>query len=251
MKIIGNIKVTPTELKLRQLSDSKEIAKELYEASITNKSLLDLQLSLKISEEAIIDAPVIVEEDNSIYMGEEVVTLGEEGKKEVTKEVLYDGLTKVEENIINENILVEPVSTVVRKGSKNPYYDGVSFLERPVSGGYISSYYGEDRISSKHKGLDIAENLGEDIVASFEGKVIYAGYNDGGYGNLVIIQHSNDMKTYYAHLNDINVSINQEVKKGEIIGTVGSTGYSTGPHIHFELRIDEVPVNPLNYIVKK
>ena len=251
MKIIGNIKVTPTELKLRQLSDSKEIAKELYEASITNKSLLDLQLSLKISEEAILDAPVIVEEDNSIYMGEEVVTLGEEGKKEVTKEVLYDGLTKVEENIINENILVEPVSTVVRKGSKNPYYDGVSFLERPVSGGYISSYYGEDRISSKHKGLDIAENLGEDIVASFEGKVIYAGYNDGGYGNLVIIQHSNDMKTYYAHLNDINVSINQEVKKGEIIGTVGSTGYSTGPHIHFELRIDEVPVNPLNYIVKK
>ena len=251
MKIIGNIKVTPTELKLRQLSDSNEIARDLYEASITNKSLLDLQLSLKISEEAIIDAPVIVEEDNSIYMGEEVVTLGEEGKKEVTKEVLYDGLTKVEENIINENILVEPVSTVVRKGSKNPYYDGVSFLERPVSGGYISSYYGEDRISSKHKGLDIAENLGEDIVASFEGKVIYAGYNDGGYGNLVIIQHSNDMKTYYAHLNDINVSINQEVKKGEIIGTVGSTGYSTGPHIHFELRIDEVPVNPLNYIVKK
>ena len=140
MKIIGNIKVTPTELKLRQLSDSKEIAKELYEASITNKSLLDLQLSLKISEEAIIDAPVIVEEDNSIYMGEEVVTLGEEGKKEVTKEVLYDGLTKVEENIINENILVEPVSTVVRKGSKNPYYDGVSFLERPVSGGYISMH---------------------------------------------------------------------------------------------------------------
>ena len=225
--------------------------KDIYEASIINKSLLDLELSLRTFQEENIESPVIVEEDNSIYMGEEVIVQGSDGTKEVYKEVVYDGLTKVEENILNENVLVEPIATVVHRGSKNPYYDGVSFLERPVDGGYISSYYGEDRVNSYHKGLDIAENLGEDIIASFEGKVIYAGYNDGGYGNLVIVQHSDDMKTYYAHLSEIYVSLNQEVKKGEIIGAVGSTGYSTGPHLHFELRINETPVNPLNYIVKK
>lgn len=59
------------------------------------------------------------------------------------------------------------------------------------------------------------------------------------------------MKTYYAHLNDLYVSEGQQVKKGEIIGAVGSTGYSTGPHLHFELRIDENPVNPLSYIVSE
>ena len=190
-----------------------------------------------------------MEEDSSIYMGEEIVMQGEDGKKEVCKEVIYEGLAKVEETVLNENILVEPVDTVVHKGVKNPYYDGVTFLSRPVEGGYISSYYGEERVNSYHKGLDIAKNLGEDIIASFDGKVIFAGYNDGGYGNLVIVQHSDDMKTYYAHLSEIYVSPNQEVKKGEIIGAVGSTGYSTGPHLHFELRINDAPVNPLNYIV--
>ncbi|MBM6838168.1 peptidoglycan DD-metalloendopeptidase family protein, partial [Clostridium saudiense] len=234
MKINGNIKTTPTELKLCQLSESSEISKEIYEASIVNKNLLDLELSLRTFEEEVIESPVRVEEDSSIYMGEEIVMQGEDGKKEVYKEVVYEGLAKVEETVLNENILVEPVDTVVHKGVKNPYYDGVTFLSRPVEGGYISSYYGEERVNSYHKGLDIAENLGEDIIASFDGKVIFAGYNDGGYGNLVIVQHSDDMKTYYAHLSEIYVSPNQEVKKGEIIGAVGSTGYSTGPHLHFE-----------------
>lgn len=251
MKINGNIKTTPTELQLCQLSESSEISKEIYEAAIVNKNLLDLELSLRTFEEEIIESPIMVEEDSSIYMGEEVVMQGEDGKKEVYKEVIYEGLTKIEETVLNENILVEPVATVVHKGSKNPYYDGVTFLSRPVEGGYISSYYGEDRVNSYHKGLDIAENQGEDIISSFDGKVIFAGYDNGGYGNLIIVQHSDDMKTYYAHLSEIYVSQNQEVKKGEKIGAVGSTGYSTGPHLHFELRINETPVNPLDYIVKK
>ena len=251
MKINGNIETTPSEIRLCQLSDSSEISKEIYEASIINKNLLDLELNLRTLKEESIQPPIIVEDDNSIYMGEEIVIEGEEGIKDVYKEVTYEGLTQVEEKVLEEKILVEPIATVLHKGSKNPYYDGVTFLSRPLNGGYISSYYGEKRSNSYHKGLDIAENLGEEIISSFEGKVIFAGYNDGGYGNLVIVQHSDDMKTYYAHLNEIYVSPNQTVKKGEVIGTVGSTGYSTGPHLHFELRINETPVNPLNYIIKK
>lgn len=251
MQINGKIKATPYEVRICQLSDSNEISKEIYEASMINNNLLNLKLSLKTSEEEVIEPPIIIQNDDSIYMGEEIVLEGQEGHKDVYKEVVYEGLKKVDEIVLNENILVEPVATVVRKGSKNPYYDGITFLGRPLKGGYISSYYGENRITSNHKGLDIANNLGEDVMASFEGKVISAGYNNGGYGNLVIIQHSDDMKTYYAHLNDIYVSEGQQVKKGEVIGEVGSTGYSTGPHLHFELRVNEKPVNPLNYIISK
>lgn len=251
MQISGKIKATPYEVKLCQLSDSNEISKEIYEASIVNKNLLDLKLSLNTSELEVIEPPIIIQDDDSIYMGEEVILEGEEGQKDVYKEVVYEGLTKVDEKVLKEKVLKEPVATVVRKGSRNPYYDGITFLGRPLNGGYISSYYGEKRATSYHKGLDIANNLGEDVMSAFEGKVIFAGYNNGGYGNLVIIQHSDDMKTYYAHLNDLYVSEGQQVKKGEIIGAVGSTGYSTGPHLHFELRIDENPVNPLSYIVSE
>ena len=90
--------------------------------------------------------------------------------------------------------------------------------------------------------------MGKNVSASFNGQVITAGYNNGGYGNLVVIEHDNNMKTYYAHLNDIYVNVGDIVKKDDIIGTVGSTGNSTGPHLHFELRVNGVPVDPIKYI---
>ena len=95
---------------------------------------------------------------------------------------------------------------------------------------------------------DIAKNLGESVNAALDGKVISAGYNNGGYGNLIVIEHQNNMKTYYAHLNEIYVNVGDMVKKDDIIGAVGSTGNSTGPHLHFELRVDNKPVDPIKYI---
>ena len=106
----------------------------------------------------------------------------------------------------------------------------------------------EKRSNSVHKGIDIAKDLGEDVNAALEGEVIYAGYNNGGYGNLIILQHNNNMKTYYAHLSNIYVSVGEIVKKNDLIGAIGSTGNSTGPHLHFELRVDNNPVNPIKYI---
>ena len=97
--------------------------------------------------------------------------------------------------------------------------------------------------------FDLAKNLGEEIHSAYEGKVVFAGYNNGGYGNLVIVQHENDMQTYYAHLNEISVSNGQYVGQGELLGTVGTTGYSTGPHLHFELRVGGNPVDPAQYML--
>ena len=150
--------------------------------------------------------------------------------------------------------IVEIEELLLRKYSNIEYildlefYDGIAFLSNPSKGGYLSSYFGEVRAKSVHKGIDIAKNLGASVNASLDGKVIKAGYNNGGYGNLIVIQHGNNMKTYYAHLNEIYVNVGDIVKKAEIIGTVGSTGNSTGPHLHFELRVDTQPVDPVKYI---
>lgn len=118
--------------------------------------------------------------------------------------------------------------------------------------GRISDRFGyrEDPFLKKqkfHSGLDIAAPYGSDIRAAGAGKVIFAGRR-GGYGNLVIIDHGYGIKTYYGHASKLLVEGGKNVQKGEVIAKVGSTGRSTGPHLHFEIRINDVPIDPLNYI---
>jgi len=99
-----------------------------------------------------------------------------------------------------------------------------------------------------HKGLDIKLNRGDTVRASFNGVVRYAKYNRGGFGYLVIIRHYNGLETYYAHLSKIPVRVNQIVKAGDPVGLGGSTGRSRGPHLHFEIRYKDVPLDPLRVI---
>ena len=100
------------------------------------------------------------------------------------------------------------------------------------------------RHHSHHYGIDIPLNTGDKIVAVFDGKVRYAKYNGGGFGNLVIIRHVNGLETYYAHLSRIKVKPNQVVKAGQVIGLGGNTGRSYGAHLHFEVRYQDKPLNP-------
>lgn len=98
-----------------------------------------------------------------------------------------------------------------------------------------------------HTGVDIGAPMGADIVAADSGVVIYAGYN-GGYGNMIIVDHGNGMSTLYAHMSRFVAGNGEKVSKGQVIGKVGSTGFSTGPHLHFEVRKDGNPVDPMGYI---
>ena len=97
--------------------------------------------------------------------------------------------------------------------------------------------------------MDIAAPNGTPIKAAAEGTIKYAGWM-GGYGNLVIISHGNGVETYYGHCSKIYVKKGQEVTAGDTIAAVGSTGYSTGNHLHFEIRKDGTQVNPQKYVYK-
>jgi murein DD-endopeptidase MepM/ murein hydrolase activator NlpD len=92
--------------------------------------------------------------------------------------------------------------------------------------------------------------MGTPVAAAAGGTVTYARYNSGGYGNLVIIDHGNGIQTYYAHNSKLYVSEGQTVSQGELISAMGSTGMSTGSHLHWEVRINGVAQNPQNYLYK-
>lgn len=107
----------------------------------------------------------------------------------------------------------------------------------------VNSRYGP-RSGRYHNGIDLALSIGDTIFAMFSGKVRYAKYNDGGFGNLVILRHYNGLETFYAHLSKFLVAPNQEVKVGDPIGLGGNTGRSTGPHLHMEVRFYDAAINP-------
>lgn len=131
--------------------------------------------------------------------------------------------------------------------SKSGVSLGVSLI-KPVTGVLSSRFGAVSRIrSSVHTGLDIATSSGTPIKAAAGGTVTFAGYK-GSYGNLVVITHSNGVQTYYGHCSKLYVSSGQTVSQGQSIAAVGSTGNSTGPHLHFEIRVNGVAYNPQNYV---
>jgi murein DD-endopeptidase MepM/ murein hydrolase activator NlpD len=119
---------------------------------------------------------------------------------------------------------------------------------RPVSGA-VGDGFGWIPPGRLHTGLDFPEPMGTPIHAGGVGVVSFAGFNTGGYGNLVVINHRLGFESWYAHQSRIAVSVGQSVVGGQTIGYVGSTGHSTGPHLHFEVRHFGTPVDPTPYLL--
>jgi len=121
----------------------------------------------------------------------------------------------------------------------------------PVRGA-VSAGFGEriDPLNGEgafHSGMDIAAPTGTEVMASADGMVLSAG-REPRYGNAILLDHGNGMTTKYGHLSEVDVVVGQEVKRGEVIGAVGSTGRTTGPHLHYEVHIHDAPVNPARYL---
>ena len=125
---------------------------------------------------------------------------------------------------------------------------GVYLEVKPISGIITSRFGNRESIRSyAHTGLDIAAPAGTPIKAAAGGTVTFSGYS-GGYGYVVKLDNGNGVETYYAHCSSLYVSTGEKVEAGEVIAAVGSTGNSTGNHLHFEVVVDGVEVNPQNYL---
>lgn len=133
---------------------------------------------------------------------------------------------------------------------KSATLDGVYFSVKPVSGTITSRFGVNESIRDHtHKGIDIGAPNGTPIKAAADGKITYSGQM-GGYGNLIIITHANGIQTYYGHCSKLYKSVGEKVNAGDVIAAVGSTGYSTGNHLHFEIRKNGTQINPQNYLYK-
>lgn len=226
---------------------------------VAKEPLISVQAVTEETRELTKNYEVEYKEDDSMYEGEEeVIQEGETGKvKQVVKVTKKNGIV-IKEDVLKEEVISEPVKEIIAKGTKEkPTYGAYSGQATavggggwayPVGGGYVSSYYGENRGGRPHLAIDIAAGTGTPVYASNSGTVIWVGDAGDGYGYCIRISHGNGVETLYGHLSSMSVSPGQAVGKGEYIGGVGSTGWSTGAHLHYEVRIGGSQVNPAPYM---
>ncbi len=212
---------------------------------IKSVPVLSVQTSAHVEGEFDIACASEIVYDDTMAKGKQKVTVeGENGKQFIKKDVVFINGEEVTETIHERTVIKEPVAKVTVVGTKLSGVGTGSFI-RPTYGS-LSSRYGT-RWNRQHQGIDIAASTGTNIVAADDGVVEFSGW-EGGYGNLVKLSHGNGYTTYYGHCSKLLVKKGQVVEKGQLIAKVGSTGRSTGPHLHFEVRLNNVPQNPLQFI---
>lgn len=199
------------------------------------------------SYEETITSPVEYIETADLYLGStSLKEKGSDGSRQVNAKVTYLNGVEVEREVLFTQVLKEAVPTYMYTGTTpRPVTASNGYYIWPVRG-TLTSYFGY-RWGSYHLGIDIGVRHGTTISAADGGRVTYAGWQ-GSYGNLVVITHDNGAQTYYAHNSALLVSVGDRVYQGQAIAKAGSTGNSTGPHCHFEIRINGTSVNPLNYL---
>lgn len=167
---------------------------------------------------------------------------------EVAKTDVNNKITETLEKQEAEKQAEEAAKKAQEELDAMPEINGIKIATKPISGTITSRYGESSRLrKSTHTGLDISATTGTDIKAVASGTVTCAKYS-GSYGNLVKIDHGNGVETWYGHTSKMYVKVGQEVKAGDVIAAVGSTGNSTGPHLHLEIRINGTHVNPQKYL---
>ena len=229
--------------------------------NIANKFNCSLEKIIKINEiknpdKIIVGNNLKVPQTQKTYKVKKGDTLSKIARKlsiTVKKIINLNNIVNPDKILVGRNLTVPANTDINKRYNLNSRRNTLHFVW-PVQG-KISSYYGwrEHPIRHErdyHKGIDIAVSIGSPVYAAEEGIVIYSGWSQG-YGRLVIIQHRNNKKTYYAHNLRLLVNKGDRIKQGKIIALSGSSGVSTGPHVHFEIRDNNKTIDPLRYLNKQ
>lgn len=242
---------------------------KLSELYTLNPGLKDKKKSIHVGDEVVVMVPepeikvetksqILYEEpiirnivrvkDNSMYVGaSKVVDEGIDGEKRITAVITKVNGQEMAREIVGTSVVKEAKNKIVATGTKPvPVKSATGHYITPLRSYRITSGFGY-RKRGFHRGVDFAAPRGTPIRAADGGRVESAGWH-GGYGYMVVISHGKGISTAYAHMSKIGVKVGQKVAQGQTIGAVGSTGRSTGPHVHFELRLSGSPVNPMKYL---
>ena len=232
-------------------TDEEEIFSKIQEMAVTTYKMYAIMLNDDIStyvhsKEEAEEVIAKIKDEKAEELEEINITMKEiytQNKEETQNAIEVASAKEVAEVSLEEKVIEQ-------QKIKESTLDGVYFAVKPITG-HITSRFGamEDIRDHAHQGMDIAAPNGTTIKAAADGTVTYAG-SMGGYGNLVIISHGNGIQTYYGHCSKIYVSVGTQVTAGDSIAAVGSTGNSTGNHLHFEIRKNGAQINPQKYLYK-
>ncbi len=222
-----------------------------------NESLskLSVKTTAKYRQDVIVSYDTITQKTSEKLVGyRQVAVDGVNGLNHSVEQVVYIDGVECERTMLEPEVVTTPVNKVVVIGTA---YSGsgdntaTTNMVFPIArtSYFISSPFSEDRGSYSHKGVDIATNKGTPIYAVQEGTVLVAGWHDD-FGYHIKINHGNGVITHYAHASKLYVSAGEEISRGQIIAAVGSTGWSTGPHLHLEMTINGKYVDPIKYVGK-
>ena len=236
------------------LEDNPGVDKKKLEVGSTllikqNAPVLTVQITELVTYEKEIEHEVDKQEDADMYEGDtKTKQAGENGVSEITSRIVLINGEEKEETPLVTTVKKEPVTEIITVGTKErPPTVGSGKYIWPLSGGYtLTSNFG-GRWGTTHEGIDLGVSVGTTVMAADGGTVTYSGYS-GAYGYLVIIDHQNGMETRYAHNSELLVSVGDKVYQGQSIAKSGNTGRSTGPHLHFEVRVGGVAKDPMNYL---
>lgn len=201
-------------------------------------------VSKRMVKEPIPFTEQIVKDDSLWPWQYEVQTPGAHGSRQLTIREYRENGRIVKTEVLENVVLEKPKVQIAKQGTKQVPALGTGALVYPVVG-VTTSYFGP-RWGGVHQGIDIGAQTGTPVLAADSGMVVFRGW-EGNYGYIVRINHGSGMVTWYGHLSGFNVQLGDRVNKGDVIGYVGNTGYSTGPHLHYEVHVDGSPVNPLRY----
>ena len=245
------------EAEAAQLREANRIQQEQIRQIAKKASALGQEVdAIQRTEDglrALVGAPP-AETDSAVQEGDAAPAPTGGAPHALTTDEVSEALTMLEERTAVRRTSIGQLAVMMQKDVPG----ASSFLgdDTPVTtptgwptDGFISSGYGLRWNGAEfHQGIDIAAEMGTPIVATADGVVTIAGWNAGGYGNMVDIDHGSGVSTRYGHASAVVVTAGQRVRRGQIIAYVGSTGHSTGPHLHYEVRLSGQPVNPSSYL---